>query len=171
MRKLVYLLLGVMLLNLVITGYANPNAHYDDMVDAIPPPPFYDIQSIDTYPDTIVVTYGDPPGPPWYFLYLADNPDGFGAVLLDQDDAFPDLNTLTWDVSLVIDGWPGVFFLVETSDGMTTVDLYPEEEMFPFAGPDFDVLPEFKSQDFVILPFLISLLAILVQYQRKSMTH
>ncbi len=168
MRKLVYSLLGVMLVNLAITGYANPNAHYDDAIEGFYPPA--EIETIDTLENLIIVSYGGALDDVTYsyFLRLADNIDGTGYAELTYDDAYRDLDFLTWEVTLIIAGWSDVFFQVETQEsGVGTLDIYPESG---FAGPDPDV-PEFEGQEFVVLPFLISLLAILVQYRRKSMTN
>ncbi len=166
MRKLVYLLLIVMLVNLVITGYAIPNFHYNDNpTEGFPLEA--EIVYIDTSFATVVVTYAATPQPLAYsyYLRLSQQSDGSDYTELSQFEAGVDGNTLIWDIPPHVLSWPAVFFQVETGDPFT-LDLFPD--LGDFIGPDPDI-PEFEGQEFVVLPFIISLLAILIQYRRKSM--
>ncbi len=171
MRKLVYLSLIVMLVNLAITGYANPSTHYDDNPNEGFPPPA-EIVSIDTSYGTVVVTYALTPEPIFeYYLRLSQFPDGFDPTELMRIDAVVDGDTLIWYLPPHVLSWPAVFFQVETWEMGMTLDLFPGPDPDIFVGPDIDILPEFESPEFVVLPFAICLLAILVQHRRKCMNN
>ncbi len=138
---------------------ASPNATYVDGPD--PYDDALDIDYIIVNQEWINVTYLDVPAPPIFIYGLELSDDGTNSdVYFDSDDAVLEGFTLTWNISATVSGWDAVYFRTHVLPGQ---DMYPDD--LSFAGPDPDAVPELPVT--LVLPLLVSLLAMFSLYRRK----